>query len=161
MHDFYVKPHPNAVPESGPIYESLFKKYPKIKKIDPSISNLAISKSGFTCAFTVYGTVAHEFSYLGLPTISAGENPHSAFSFTRVPRSIEELREWVSKLEPWTPDRNEVLKFIFMHNYPIINKFTQPKSDMKSLKTFDISFSELEQKMKADFERIQLNEDLI
>jgi hypothetical protein len=116
-HDFYLKPHPNALRESGPIFEDFFRKYPKVRRIDPATSNLALVRSGFRCAFTLNGTVAHEFSYLGLPTICAGTNPHSAFDFTRSAASLEEFRKMVFELPSWTIDRNEVLKFVFMHNY--------------------------------------------
>jgi hypothetical protein len=121
-HDFYVKPHPNALRESGPIYDSFFRKYPKIRKIDPSVSNLSIVRSGFQCAFTLNGTVAHEFSYLGLPTICAGTNPHSAFDFVRTAKSIDEFRSLIFELPNWEIHQEEILKFLFMHNYCFLKK---------------------------------------
>jgi hypothetical protein len=161
-HDFYLKPHPNAVEESAPVLAEFFKRYPEIKIVDPDVSNLSIAKSGFTCAFTLYGTIAHEFAYLGLPTISAGTNPHSAFSFTRTPENKETFTKWIKELPTWEPNREEIYEFLFMHNFCFLKdqipNFKSVETSAEMVRYIQNEFSVLEAKMKAQYHAILNNE---
>jgi hypothetical protein len=69
---------------------------------------------------TVYGTVAHELAYLGVPSIGCARHPHHAFDFCRTARTREEYANMllthidlpVSKEEM----RQQALAFYYAHN---------------------------------------------
>lgn len=115
--DFYVKPHPNGLPGNEKIVEYFEKKYPKITFIDKDISNNQIISEGIDAAITLYGTVGHEFTYLGVPVITAGDNPHSAYGFCNHARSVAEY-EWLLRNIGRLPKRinkTEIEEFFYMH----------------------------------------------
>lgn len=87
---FAVKPHPNQVAASSNALNLLLEKYPDLKVIPTSVTNDQLVRSGMTCAVTVYGTVASEMAFMGVPTISCGDNPHIGFDFCHTARSHEE-----------------------------------------------------------------------
>lgn len=120
-YSFYLKTHPNAVGESKPYYDLLISRYPRIKIIEPGISNLSIMRSNFRLVFTLSGTVGHEFPYAGIPTVSAGINPHSAFSFTYEARTIEELASIVHDPDCVSQniDTSEIELFVGVHSWRI------------------------------------------
>lgn len=73
------------------------------------------------CALTVYGTVAHELAYLGVPSIAAARHPHVAFDFCKTARTETEYREMLRsilslKLDDPVETREQVLQFYSMHN---------------------------------------------
>jgi hypothetical protein len=151
------------VDASRPIYEEFFKKYPRIKRIDPSVSNHAILAAGFSNAFTLYGTVAHEFAYRGLPTFSGGINPHIAFSFTRTPKNKDELRNWIRELPGWEIEKSEILKFVYMHNYCYfkhrIPQFDHIENSADALLRLHSDFVGFREKMRDELEAITRSSD--
>ena len=87
---FAVKPHPNQVTASSNALDLLLEKYPDLKVIPTDVANDQLVRSGMTCAVTVYGTVASEMAFMGVPTISCGDNPHVSFDFCHTAESREE-----------------------------------------------------------------------
>jgi hypothetical protein len=117
--DFFYKPHPNALPENIKIIEELKRKNPHIYFLDPKISNRFLAEKGeFEAAYTVYGTIAHEFAFLGVPVICAGSNPHMGFSFCKTVLTKTEFRDWIHNFmnKTWVPDQNQVEAFCYLHN---------------------------------------------
>lgn len=120
--NYYFKPHPNGLPANGPIIEELkekFSVYPNIFFIEPSVSNKQIVTANPKAVFTFYGTVAHEFAYLGIPVVGAGDNPHISYNFIYNPASVQELAYFVMNVGQYRlPDgyiKDEIPEFFFMH----------------------------------------------
>jgi hypothetical protein len=122
--DFYVKPHPNGIHGNDEIVSRLKEKYSKIHFLSSKISNKQIIKEGIDAAFTVYGTLAHEFAYFGVPVINAGDNPHINYSFCFHPSSIQEYTQYLKNFDSLKlPEntREQILEFYYMHNIQLGN----------------------------------------
>lgn len=118
---FFLKPHPNQVGESAGVVQRLIQKYPGVRLIPANIPNTQLAKGGMRCALTVYGTVAHEMAYLGVPSIAAARHPHIAFDFCKTARTEAEYREMLRsvlslRLDDPAEAREQVLQFYAMHN---------------------------------------------
>jgi hypothetical protein len=118
--DFFLKPHPNQVSLSDAVITELRSRYPDVMIISPEISNKKIVDAGIKCAVTVYGTVAHEMAYLGIPSISSAKHPHSSFSFCLTAKTRHEYTQLLKKSADISIDkhsmRTEALSFYYMHN---------------------------------------------
>lgn len=126
---WYVKPHPNGLSGNKKVVEELKKLYhdnDKIIFIDPSISNLDIVESGIKAVFTVYGTAGHEFAYLDIPVINAGDNPHIAYNFNIHPKNIDELQWYIANADKIdiSIDKKDICEFFYMH-YLNVTPFEQ------------------------------------
>lgn len=117
---FYVKPHPNQIALSGEALQKLNAAYPGLLLLSPRITNMQLVNAGMLCGVTVYGTVAHELAYLGIPTIACARHPHNAFGFCRTARTVTEYAEYLrtpahmplSKQDM----RRQALAFYYMYN---------------------------------------------
>jgi hypothetical protein len=116
----FVKPHPNQVADSKSIVGRLMSEYPEAKWLSTSVSNVQLTAAGIACAVTIYGTVAHEMAYLGVPSIAAGHNPHVGFSFCHTAQNRDEYDRLILNYRnlPRSPERlhRESLEFYCMHN---------------------------------------------
>jgi hypothetical protein len=117
---FVLKPHPNQISLNGPVFERLRLRYPTISIISPEVTNLQLVEAGMACAVTVYGTVAHEMAYLGIPSIACGHHPHVSFDFCRTARTREQYADMLRGFRNITFDkaqmRRQSLAFFYMHN---------------------------------------------
>lgn len=117
---FVVKPHPNQVPEAKVAVETLMGLYPQVEFISSKFSNVQLVEGGISMALTVYGTVAHEMAYLGVPTLACGSNPHQSYSFSKVAHTLGEYEELLLNPHLIKQDteymKNESLSFYYMHN---------------------------------------------
>ena len=101
--DWYVKPHPNTAHDQGKdkvnhlLLAELKTRFPKMRFLAGDVSNLQLISEGLSAMFTGYGTAGHEFAYLGVPAVNAGDNPHINYTFTYHPQSIEELGALIVK----------------------------------------------------------------
>lgn len=117
---YFIKPHPNHIPLSDDVLRRLLALYPNTSVIPQSVTNRQLATAGMRCGVTVYGTVAHELAFLGIPSISCARHPHISFSFCRTATSRQ---EYVAALiQAGTTDFNadvaqeESLIFFHMHN---------------------------------------------
>lgn len=100
-YDWYVKSHPYALhdPEMGAkndvVLAELKARFPKVTFLDPGVSNLQLVQEGITAMFTGYGTVGHEFAYMGVPSVNAADNPHVNYGFNLHARTREELAAYI------------------------------------------------------------------
>lgn len=119
--DFYVKPHPNAIEGNDVIVNELKIKFPKVVFLPVEASNSQLIKEGFDAAFTVYGTLGHEYPYFGIPVVNAGDNPHINYSFSIHAESREKYEYYVRNLDKIPSvhqnSKDEILEFYYMHNY--------------------------------------------
>jgi len=117
---FFLKPHPNQIALSDEVLATLRNKFPSLRWIDSGVNNVQLVQAGIVCGVTVYGTVAHELAYLGVPSIGCARHPHHTFDFCRTARNRDEyatmLRTFtvlpVSKEEM----KQQALAFFYMHN---------------------------------------------
>jgi hypothetical protein len=116
----FIKPHPNQVGISDGVVKQLINKFPGIKVISPGITNRQLVDADIACAVTVYGTVAHEIAYMGVPVISCASHPHISFNFCRTARKKSEYAELLKASLSFDFDKEkmkiEVLQFYAMHN---------------------------------------------
>lgn len=117
---FFVKPHPNQVVASAVHIERLKQKHPALRMIPPEITNKQLADAGMRCAITVHGTVASEAAFLGVPSISCGDNPHISFEFTRTARNRSEYKNFLRDFPNYRPAadllRTQACAFYYMHN---------------------------------------------
>jgi hypothetical protein len=117
---FFLKPHPNQIALSGDALADLKRSHPEVRFLSSGVTNTQLAEAGIICGVTVYGTVAHELAYLGVPSIACARHPHYAFDFCRTALSVNEYRELLrspSKLPlPREEMRRQALAFYYMHN---------------------------------------------
>jgi hypothetical protein len=117
---FYLKPHPNQIALSDEALAGLREKFPGLNWLPSGITNRQLAEAGMVCGVTVYGTVAHELAYLGVPSIGCAQHPHHAFDFCRTATTKEEYRDFLqspSELPVSKPEmQRQALAFYYMHN---------------------------------------------
>jgi hypothetical protein len=120
---FFLKPHPNQVALSDADLERLRQKYPNLKWLPAEANNVQLVRLGIACGVTVYGTVAHELAYLGVPSICCARHPHYTFDFCRTARTPEEYERMLSTYDvlPISKEemRRQALAFYYMHNLKV------------------------------------------
>ncbi|XDZ63103.1 hypothetical protein AB8881_11225 [Alphaproteobacteria bacterium LSUCC0396] len=116
-YEWYVKAHPNGLPGNDCILERLKARFPKIHFLDSKTSNRQLVDEGITAVFSVYGSAGHEFPYLGVPVVMAGDNPHVAFNFTLTPQTIDEYERLIKNAGELrcNTDLDQLLEFYYMH----------------------------------------------
>jgi hypothetical protein len=122
-YEWYIKTHPEIVGEGKQILENFVADAEHFIIIPPETSHLQLIEEGITCALTVYGTIASEYPYLGVPVVNASiNNPHVKYSFSISPKSKAEYFDVITNLDKLDTkfNKNEILEYYFMHNlYPI------------------------------------------
>jgi hypothetical protein len=117
---FVIKPHPNQINLSDNVLLDLKKRYPDIVLISSKITNKQLVKAGVVCAVTVYGTVAHEMAYMGVPTIASARHPHISFDFCKTAKNKIDYAELLIKSSQLNLEKVEMkrqsLIFYYMHN---------------------------------------------
>jgi hypothetical protein len=118
---YFVKSHPNQIELNDSVLSALLKKYPHLKFISSRITNIQLIDAGMARAITVYGSVAHEMAYFGIPSIACAKHPHIAYSFCQTAGSKEEYRKLIFESQiPQELDKSmmhrESLEFYYMHN---------------------------------------------
>jgi hypothetical protein len=117
---FFLKPHPNQIALSGDAITELKASFPTVRLLSTRVTNAQLAQAGMLCGVTVYGTVAHELAYFGVPSIACAKHPHHAFDFCRTARTQPEYREFLRTpaLMPLPREalRRQALAFYYMHN---------------------------------------------
>jgi hypothetical protein len=117
---FFIKPHPNQISASDEALGQLRRKYPDLRILPPEVNNRQLAEGGIAGVVTVFGTISAEMAYLGVPTISCGDNPHASFQFCRVARSRAEyealLRDFRASQGSLKEMRDQACAFFYMHN---------------------------------------------
>jgi hypothetical protein len=117
---YFLKPHPNQVSLSGGALAEMQAKYPMARVLPAKASNTQLADAGIACGVTVYGTVAHELAYLGIPTIGCARHPHHSFAFCHTAGNVAEYEALLLKSTRLPADREamrrQALEFYYMHN---------------------------------------------
>lgn len=115
--EWFVKPHPNGLPGNEKIIDEFKHKFPNITFLDSTLPNNQIVTEGITSMFTVFGTAGHEFAYMGVPVVNAGDNPHISYNFNLHPKTIEEYKNYIFEADrlPLQIDKREIEEFCYMY----------------------------------------------
>jgi hypothetical protein len=139
----FVKPHPNQIVTSKAVVDRLMTEYPEATWLSTSTSNIQLAAAGMDCAVSIYGTVAHEMAFLGIPSIAAGHNPHISFSFCHTAQSREEYRRLILDYQnlprPAEHLKRESLEFYWMHNLAVTADQVRLKESTIRFRTLIIS----------------------
>jgi hypothetical protein len=118
--NFFLKPHPNQILLSQFATAELSAKYPNLKWLESEVNNTQLAEKGIVCGVTVYGTVAHELSYLGIPSICCAQHPHHSFDFCHTAKTRHEYKSMLESAGVSALSKNEMrqqaLAFYYMHN---------------------------------------------
>ena len=101
-----------------PQVRALIGDVPNVELVPNDVSNATLMAEGVDLVATVYGTVAMEFPWLGVPAVTARWNSvHSPYSYALHPASVEELDRILLDPTRWEYpiDREEILEYVFMH----------------------------------------------
>ena len=105
---------------SSAVLDDLRAACPGVEFLPQGVSNVQLARAGMACGVTVYGTVAHELAYLGVPSIACARHPHHAFDFCRTARSRDQYAAFLAspRVQPLEPQamRAQALQFYYMHN---------------------------------------------
>ena len=137
----FWKPHPNQIVASAEVVAELARRYPDIQFLSSRITNKQLVDAGITCAITVYGTVAHELAYLGVPVIACGDHPHISFDFCFTARTVSEYDRLVTGYNGLVFDREEMrrqsLAFYYMHS---LNVSVSERALLKAMEQYRSRF---------------------
>lgn len=117
--EWYVKPHPTAQPNNKDVIALLKEQFPKVHFLDPKVSNKQLLLEGIQGMFTCHGSAIHEFAYMGLPVVAAGDNMHAAYNFYLQAKTKEEYAHLIlnaDKLQVQI-DKSEVEEFVYMQYF--------------------------------------------
>lgn len=117
---FFLKPHPNQIALSNAALSDLRSKYPLLNWLPAGVTNVQLAEAGIACGVTVYGTVAHELAFLGVPSLCSARHPHHTFDFCRTARTREQYKTFLDKPcdmpLPVEEMKRQALAFYYMHN---------------------------------------------
>jgi len=118
-YDWYLKMHPDALPGTLETIQEILLDFPKIIIIPQETSHQQLAKEGINFVLTVYGSVGHECSALGIQVINAGYNPHIAYDFNWHPQSLEEYEYYLLNLDKLHKEikMEDLYEFYYMHYY--------------------------------------------
>ena len=144
---FLLKPHPNQIGLSDVVIDDLKRRYPGLPITSSGVTNKQLVEAGMACAVTVYGTIAHEMAFLGIPTIASAHHPHNSFSFCRTAKSKDEYAEMLCHHTDVSLDKekmhNQSLIFYYMHN---LNMSVDEKSLVDLISEFRLACANFNEK---------------
>lgn len=118
-YNWYIKTHPDARGNGSEVIEQFIQSNPRFKFLPSSVSHHQLISEGISLALTVFGSIAVEYPYLGIPVINASENnPHIRYNFCASPKTVEEYEHLLLNLQNIRiEDSNtSILEFYFMHH---------------------------------------------
>ena len=128
---FFIKPHPNQIDLNDGVLQQLKERYPDLPLLSPKITNTQLIDGGMICAITVYGSVAHEMAYFGIPSIACARHPHIGYSFCQTATSKEDYKKRIENfldnkdVKDPKNTKQEALEFYYMHNLSMTEEETE------------------------------------
>lgn len=124
-YEWYIKNHPYysdikyswALDYTYLFTDQILSKYKNIKKIPENTSHHQIIKEGINFVLTVYGTIAWEYAYHGVPALTATENHRTAkYNFNINSKNLEDYKQKILNLDKikYYRDKNEIIEFYSM-----------------------------------------------
>ena len=141
-YDWYIKTHPDVLPGNEDVVRKILQAFPRIILLPPETTHHQLIDDGISAVLTVYGSVGHEYPYLGKLVVNAGANPHVGYGFNVHPKTREEYKQTLLNLDKLhlEIDVNEIFEFYFMHNkYNVCDALFFPSYSnfLSSLKSSD------------------------
>jgi hypothetical protein len=117
--DWFVKPHPTALPMNNNIYNDLKKKYPWVTFLSPQTSNLTFCKYKFAAMFTYHSSALHEFIYLGIPSFIVSDNLSVAYNFGKPVKNLEKYKYLIKNADKLVLKdyKKDILKFNYLFTF--------------------------------------------
>jgi hypothetical protein len=120
-YEWYVKQHPAFFPSDYGVLEDFCRRYPNIKLVEHTYSNVELVKQGINVVLTVYGTIAFEAASLGCLVINASSaSPHANFDFSISPSCQSDYYKTLTDLEnvlkTWKINELSILHFYDIHH---------------------------------------------
>ena len=99
--------------------EKLRQSYPRLNFISEKISNTALLQLRPVSAFTMYGTVAPEMAWSGVPVVTCGDHPHIGFGFNHHAKTAQQLRALIQRADRLRMriSKKEISEYLFMHYF--------------------------------------------
>ena len=122
-YDWYIKSHPDGIKPNNIVIKKLKIKYPFLKILPSSTSNLTFKKNKFKAMFTFNGSAIHEFIYMGIPSFAASDNKQLGLNLERI-MSINEFNNIIHNVEKLKIPKSyykQILKF----NYVFVNQLSR------------------------------------
>jgi len=117
---YYIKPHPNQIKLSDHAINLIKNKYPNARWLSDEVNNKKLVEAGLRMGVTVFGSVAHELAYLGVPSICAAKHAHSSFDFCKTAKTKAEYLQLLEEMWLTCFVKEELNKqarqFYAMHN---------------------------------------------
>lgn len=118
-----IKPHPNQISDGEYIVNLLKERYSRLVWVDSSVSNAQLI-SQTRCGVSVFGSILVELAYAGKVAIAAGDHPASEFGLSYMPKTIDEYRDLLMRVDVLTPpalSKDMAIDFYAAHNLLINN----------------------------------------
>ena len=119
--DFFIKPHPNQLPQSAEVVEEFIRRYPAVRIVPAKVTNTQLVAAGMTCGISVYGTVVSELAYMGVPSICCSDHPAMSFDYALTARTRKEYASLLRGIPDLVCDKTEMKRqacaFEYMHNH--------------------------------------------
>lgn len=148
---YYVKSHPASTDEVKEILYEYKNKYKNFNILSNKITNKQLVNSGIALGITVYGTVAHELAYMGVPVLTCGNGPHTGFDFCYEATTKDEYSAYLKeydklKYEDHEPIKRKVELFYYMyylHNDPSEKELLKLLNELRVLSYNDKNIDRL------------------
>ena len=122
----FIKPHPNQSKDSEHVVFSLREKYEAsqcINWLDSRLRNSSIYAVNPALIVTVYGSVAPEACYAGIPVLLAGDHPCINFPIGKTARSRDDyFSALLNPLSVPSGDPEAAIAFTIQHNMNLFQK---------------------------------------
>ena len=128
-----IKPHPAQIPESERVVASLKRKYSQYSDIlwlDKSQRNAELFQTKPQLILSMYGSVAAEATFAGIPVLLGGDHPGINFNIGYVANDKEEYFQYLLNYKhAMAGSREHAISFTAQHYY---NNFTRENDSLKS-----------------------------
>ena len=142
--EWYIKPHPDGQVPNSQTLNKIKKKFPFLKILNSSVSNITFKKNNFKAMFTFNGSAVHEFIAMGIPSFATSDNKQAAYEFGKCVKSKEILKKLVMSADKIKNNFNisDIYEFNYMYSF-------QKSKDWKNVKFLtkkeEIEFLKLKQ----------------
>lgn len=166
-YEWYLKVNPSSKEINYEVLQSFVENSNGFRLLPVNASHHQIISEGVNCALTIYGTIASEYPYLGIPVINASQNnPHIAYNFSISPKTTDEYWETLLNVKNINIriSQEEILEYYFMHHiYPVksllfydYDKYLQDIGGYDNSMTFIVYKLYLSSENSRDYREIQL-----
>ena len=117
-YDWYLKLHPDYLPDTKIIINKFLEKYPNIVYIPNLYSHHQLIKEGIDVALTCWGSIAHEYPLFDKLVVNASvNNPHINYEFSLHPKTIKEYQNVLLNLSKYKNNinKNDIYEFYAMN----------------------------------------------